>query len=194
MPAEGRVEEVEIEGGSNDANLDEVEGAEGIKSGGFLAGPRNEQHEERCGPNEEQEIGGIWAGGGGWNKTLIVGADGQSQCLERDGDGKEKPSLARVGGRAAGDEKRAGSSQDDHGEVQGIGEKETSCRGANKFEVEEEKQRQEESGRDGNPRKLAGREQGDLTSNERDKPGGARIGKSVHHSVTMGEKGRVDEF
>ena len=62
------------------------------------------------------------------------------------------------------------------------------------FEVEDEKEGQEKSGRDGNPRRLAGREQGDLTSNQSDKPGGARNGKSVHHYVVLGREGRAGEF
>ena len=87
MPAKGRVEEVEIEGGGNDADLDEIESAEGIETGGVLVGTRNEQHENRRGPDEEQEIGGIGTEGGARDKTLVVGADGLSQCFEREGDG-----------------------------------------------------------------------------------------------------------
>ncbi len=194
MPAKGRVEEVKIEGGGNDADLDEIESAEGIEAGGVLVGTRNEQHENRCGPDEEQEIGGIGTEGGARDKALIVGADGLSQCFQREGDGQQKPGLASVSGRAAGDVEGGSSSQEAHGNVQGIGEKEAGGGGVKQCEVEDEKKGQEESGRDGNPRRLAGREQGNLTSNESDKPGGAGNGTSVHHYVVLEEEGRTGEF
>jgi len=50
------------------------------------------------------------------------------------------------------------------------------------FQIEEKQNGHKKSDGNGNPRKLAGREQCYLTSKERDKPDGARIGKSVHQS------------
>ena len=114
------------------------------------------------------------------DKALVVGADGLSQSFESEGDGKKKPELARVSGRAARDIEGAGGSEEDHGEVEGIGKDKASSGGANKFEVQKEKQRHKKSGHNGNPRKLAGREQCDLTGNERNTPSEARVGKSVH--------------
>src|SRR5208337_3888716 len=76
-----------------------------------------------------------------------------------------------------------------HGDVEGIGDKEAGAGGANKFEVAGEKQGQKESGHNGNPRKLARREQSDLTNNDGDSPSEARVGKSLHQSGVGG--GRV---
>src|SRR5208337_1896194 len=101
-------------------------------------------------------------------------------------DGQEEPELARVTGRAAGDIEAAGGGENNHGEVEGIGEKEAGGGGANKFEVAGEKQGQKESGHNGNPRKLAGREQSDLTNNDGDRPSEARVGKSLHQSGVGG--------
>jgi hypothetical protein len=128
------------------------------------------------------------------DEALVIGANNLCQEFEGEGGTEEEPELTRVTGRAAGDEKGAEGGEEGHGGVEGIGEEEASSGGANKFEVEDEKQRQEESGGDGNPRKLAGGEQDDLTSDERDKPGGARNGKSVHHSVALEEEGQTGEF
>jgi len=48
------------------------------------------------------------------------------------------------------------------------------------LEVEEKEGGHKQSDRNGNPRKLAGREQCYLTSDEREMPGEARVGKSLH--------------
>jgi len=109
------------------------------------------------------------------------------ESFEGECDGQEEPELARVTGRAARDIEGAGGSEEDHGEVEEIGEKEAGGGGANKFEVEYEKESQEESGRNGESRKLARREQSDLTDNDGDRPSEARAGKSLHQS---GEGGR----
>ena len=59
LPAGGGVEEIEIGGGGNDSDLEEVEDAEPIDAGGVLVGARKEHHEDGSGPDEEQEIGGL---------------------------------------------------------------------------------------------------------------------------------------
>ena len=100
---------------------------------------------------------------GAGDEALIVGTDGFRESFEGKCDGQEEPELARVTGRAARDIEAAGGGEDNHGEVEGIGEKEAGGGGANKFEVEDEKQGQKERGRKGESRKLAGREQSALT-------------------------------
>jgi len=83
MPAGRGVEEEEIGGGGNDADLDEIEDAKGIEAHGVRVGTRKEHHEDRRGPDEEQEIGGIRTQLGTGDKTLVVAADGLAQGTTR---------------------------------------------------------------------------------------------------------------
>lgn len=192
LPAGGGVEEIEIGGDGNDSDLEEVEDAEPIDAGGVLVGARKEHHEDGSGPDEEQNIGGPGNLRGTGDKALVVGADGLSKGFESEGDGEKKPELARVGGRAARDIEGAGGSEEDHHEVEGIGNEEAFCGAANGFEIEEKQDGYKNSERNGKPRKLAGREQGDLTYNEGNRPSEARVGKSLHQSGAGG--GRVLSF
>jgi len=129
---------------------------------------------------------------GAGNEALIVGTDGLRESFEGECDGQEEPELARVTGRAARDIEAAGGGEDNHGDVEGIGENEAGGGGANKFEDAGEKQGQKERGRNGESRKLAGREQGDLTYNDGDRPSEARVGKSLHQCGVGG--GRLLSF
>jgi len=140
LPARGGVEEIKIGGDSNDGDLEEVEDAEPTNAGGILVGRREKHHENGSGPQEEQDVGGPGNVCGAREKTLVVGADGHSQGFEREANGEKEPELARVTGRAARDMEGASGSKEDHSEVEGIGEKEACAGGANKFEVQDEKQ------------------------------------------------------
>jgi len=156
LPARGGVEEIKIERDGEDGDLKEVKKAKGINAGGILVGTRKKDHEYGSGPDEEENIGRPRNLCGIGNKALVVGADGLSQGLERKGDGEEEPNLASVAGRALGDIERANGGEDDHGNVEGVGNKEAGDRGVNKFEVEDEQQGYEERGRNSESRKLAG--------------------------------------
>lgn len=163
LPAGGRVEEIEVDGDSNDGDLEEVQEAKGVDGGGAVVGPGEEDHEHRGGPDEIEDVRGPGAVSGVGDKVLIIGADGLSQRFESEGQSEKKPDLARVSGRAPSHEEAAKSGEKGHYEIEGIGDEEFGNSGANEFKVKEEQQRQEESDRDGETSELAGRKQDDLT-------------------------------
>jgi len=163
VPARGGVEEVEIESDGKDSDLEKIEKANGVDAGGVLLRKRKEDHENRSGPDEEENVGWPRILSRAGNKTLVIGADDLSESFECKGDGEEEPELAGVAGGAAGGVEGTDCGEKDHGRVQGIGGEKAGHGGTNEFEVEDEEQRNEESGCDSEPRKLAGGKQGDLT-------------------------------
>jgi len=50
LPAGGDIEEVEIGGGSDDADLEEIEDVEPIDAGRFTAGAREKHHDDGSRP------------------------------------------------------------------------------------------------------------------------------------------------
>ena len=102
VPARGGVEEVEIESDGKDGDLEKIEKANGVDAGGVLLRKRKEDHENRSGPDEEENVGWPRILSRAGNKTLVVGADDLSESFEGKGDGEEEPELAGVAGGAAG--------------------------------------------------------------------------------------------
>ena len=83
--------------------------------------------------------------------------------FQRESDGQKQPELAGIPGRPTGDIERADGHKDNHGKFKGIGEDESRGRGVHKQEIEGEKQTWQKSSRESESRRLAEREQGDLT-------------------------------
>jgi hypothetical protein len=163
LPASGGVEEIEIEGDGKNGDLEEIEKAKRVDAGGVLVGARKKDHEDRSGPDEIKDIG--WPGdlGGTGDETLVVGANGLGDRFKSEGESEEIPDLSGIAGRTARSVKGAAGGEEAHGEVQGVGDEEIGEGGANKFEVEDKKKGKKESGGENETRKLAGREQDDLT-------------------------------
>jgi len=156
LPAGGRVEEVEVEGESEDGDLEEIEKTEGVDAGGVVIGAREKNHEDGGGPDEVENVRGPGNLNGGGDEALVVGADGLREGFEGERGGKEEPDLSRVAGGAASNVEGAEGGEEDHGEVEGVGEEELGGRRGNKFEIEDEEQRKKKSGRKGEAREFAG--------------------------------------
>jgi hypothetical protein len=101
--------------------------------------------------------------GGTGDETLVVGANRLGDRFESEGESEEIPDLPGIARRTARSVKGAGGGEKAHGEVQGVGDEEIGESGANKFEIEDKKKGKKESGGENETRKLAGREQDDLT-------------------------------
>jgi hypothetical protein len=137
LPARRRVEEIEVKSGGEDGDLEEVEKAKGVDGAGVLVGTRKEDHENRSGPDEEEDVGRPGTFRGARNETLVVSADALANGFESKSDGEEIPDLARVAGRATGNVEADERSGHNHGEIEGVREKQVGEGGANEFEVEE---------------------------------------------------------
>jgi len=57
LPAGGNIEEVEIGGGGDDADLDEIEDVDPIDARRFTAGEREQHHDDGSGPKKVEDIG-----------------------------------------------------------------------------------------------------------------------------------------
>lgn len=79
--------------------------------------------------------------------------------FEGECDGEESPELAGIPGRSARDVKGANGGEKDHGEVQSVGEEKAFGGGANGFQIQHEQNSHKDRSSDGEPGKLAGREQ-----------------------------------
>src|SRR5712664_2704282 len=75
-PPRWGIKEVEIGGDGNDGDLCEVEDAEPIPAAGFFVGGGKEHHEDRSGPNEEEDVRGHGHVRGAGDVALVVGGDG----------------------------------------------------------------------------------------------------------------------
>ena len=67
--------------------------------------------------------------------------------------------MAGVAGIAARDVEGANGGEEDHGEVQSVGEEKAFGGGANGLQIQDEQNSHKDRGSDGEPGKLAGREQ-----------------------------------
>src|ERR1700722_18230142 len=81
-PARRSIEKVEIGGEGEDGDLREIEDAEPIPAAGFFVGDREEHHEDRSGPDEEENVRGHRHLRGAGNEALVVGGDGLGKSFE----------------------------------------------------------------------------------------------------------------
>jgi len=86
---------------------------------------------------------------------LVVGGDGLGERFHGKRDGEQGPELASVALGAAGGVEGAEGGEENHGEIEGVGEEQAFCGVVNGFEVEEEERRYEEGEGDEEPGELA---------------------------------------
>jgi hypothetical protein len=56
LPAGWSVEKIKVESGGEDGDLKKIEKANGVDAGGVVVGTGKEDHENGCGPNEEENV------------------------------------------------------------------------------------------------------------------------------------------
>jgi hypothetical protein len=173
LPARGDVKEIEVDGGGDNGDLKKVEDAEQVeRGGGVVVGGWEKHHEDGSSPDEEQKIGRPGNLRRAGDERLVIGADGLSDGFERQSDREKSPELAGVAGGTASDVEGGNGGQEEHGEVQGVGEKKAFGGGMNELQIEDEQNSDEDRGSDGEAGKLAGREQGASVKRS--------VGASVH--------------
>ena len=159
LPAQRGKEKIDVDRDGEDGDLQEIEKAKSVDGGGIVFGAGKKHHEDGSGPDEEEDIGRPGRVRGVGDEGLVVGGDGLRGGVEREGDGEEEPELAGVAGRAASRGERADGGEQDDGEVERVGEQQTGDGGADEIEVEDEEQREKQSGCESETRKTTGGEQ-----------------------------------
>jgi hypothetical protein len=111
--------------------------------------------------------------GGARDVALIVTGEPLANGFKAQGNSQQDPDLTDIAGRAKACIERTDGGESDNESIERVGEEEPDKRVADKFQIENEEENRKESGEEGEPRKLAGGKQNDLTGNERPSvPGG----------------------
>ena len=187
-PPRWGIKEVEIGGDGDDGDLREVENAKPIPTAGFFVGAGKEHHEDRSGPDEEEDVRGHRHLRGAGNVALIVGGDGLGEGFEGEGDTEERPELASIALGETGGVERAESGKENGGEIERVGEEKALSGVLNGDEVKEEERRYKEGDGDEEPGKLAMEKQADLKGHawRNVSSAGTRVRVSVHQRSARG--------
>ena len=97
-PARSEIEEVEVGSDGNDGDLEEIETAQNVDALKFFLRTRKQDHEDRSGPNEEEDVGRFSGEGGARDEALVIRTENLSTTFSGDGNGQQDPDLADITG------------------------------------------------------------------------------------------------
>jgi hypothetical protein len=122
---------------------------------GFLNGPRQEHHDSRCHPEQEQNV--RWPGRSSRQvgNVLIISLENLRSRGDRESAAKKHPELAQIPGGVLRHIKCTESSPQNYGTLQDIGYKKTRRRRTNSAKASEENRSQQSRDGEGEPGKPA---------------------------------------